>query len=134
MGKPNHVTVAVPARPSAERLLTTALELYPDANKLEIVHGYVTGSENEGRIIRNHIESVLSNHETGDTEIEIVGDVVGTTDYDEIGRFLVNYADASDTDVLVMGYRESGLIEDFLLGNASEVVLEERELPVTLVP
>jgi nucleotide-binding universal stress UspA family protein len=52
----------------------------------------------------------------------------------KVGQRIVELAEGRDYDHVVMGRATSGRLERFVVGSASEAVIEESDLPVTLIP
>ncbi|KYH25688.1 universal stress protein family protein [Halalkalicoccus paucihalophilus] len=52
----------------------------------------------------------------------------------KVGQRIVELAEGGDYDHVVMGRATSGRLERFVVGSASEAVIEESDLPVTLIP
>lgn len=52
----------------------------------------------------------------------------------KVGQRIIELAEERGYDHVVMGRSTSGRLERFVVGSASEAVVEESDLPVTLVP
>lgn len=52
----------------------------------------------------------------------------------KVGRRLIELAERRGYDHVVMGRESGGRLERFVVGSASETLVEESELPLTLVP
>ncbi|WP_122088248.1 universal stress protein [Halalkalicoccus subterraneus] len=52
----------------------------------------------------------------------------------KVGERIVDLAEQRGYDHVVMGRATSGRLERFVVGSASEAVIEESDLPVTLIP
>lgn len=52
----------------------------------------------------------------------------------KVGQRIIDLADQRGYDHIVMGRETSGRLERFVVGSASETIVEESDLPVTLVP
>lgn len=52
----------------------------------------------------------------------------------KVGRRLIELAEERGYDHVVMGRESGGRLERFVVGSASETLVEESELPLTLVP
>ena len=52
----------------------------------------------------------------------------------KVGEQLIDLAEERGHDHVVMGRDSTGRLERFVLGSASETVIEESALPVTLIP
>lgn len=52
----------------------------------------------------------------------------------KVGQRVIEIAEQRDYDHVVMGRATSNRLERFVVGSASEAVIEESDLPVTLIP
>ena len=52
----------------------------------------------------------------------------------KVGRRLIEIAEQRDYNHIVMGRESGGRLERFVVGSASETLVEESDLPLTLVP
>jgi nucleotide-binding universal stress UspA family protein len=70
----------------------------------------------------------------GDPEL-VLDDVVTESEAArKVGRRLIALAEERGYDHVVMGRESSGRLERFVVGSASETMVEESDLPLTLVP
>jgi len=67
-------------------------------------------------------------------ELRLTEDVSKSNASGKIGQRIIDLAEERGYDHLVMGRRTSGRLERFVVGSASETVVTESDLPLTLVP
>lgn len=70
------------------------------------------------------------------TEPEVVLDdaVTESNAARKVGKRLIDLAGERGYDHIVMGRESGGRLERFVVGSASDAVVEESDLPVTLIP
>lgn len=101
---------------------------------IHVVHITDHGEE-EAKEITGRAKDVLS--EAGiEADPEIVTDVrMSNVRYaDRVGKDVLELVEEEGYDHVVMGTHESGRIEGALLGSAAKTVVEDTEVPVTVVP
>ena len=74
------------------------------------------------------LESVIADLDLSDVEYET------SEDLGDPARMLVEYAAATEADLLVVGKRGAGVIERMVLGSVASRVIHEAHCPVLVVP
>lgn len=101
---------------------------------LHVVHITDHGEEEATEVVQR-AEDVLS--EAGiEDEPEVVTDVrMSNLQYaDRVGQDVLELVEEEGYDHVVMGTHDAGRIEGALLGSAAKTVVEDTEVPVTVVP
>jgi nucleotide-binding universal stress UspA family protein len=129
-----HVFVPIDGTPASFHALDFGIELAANFDAdLDVVH--LTDRETEGtETIRRRAEQRL--REGGfDSSFELItyADLEGPGVSNKVGNHLVELIEEREYDHVVLGRHEEGILESLLIGSASKPVLQQIDVPVTLM-
>ncbi len=101
---------------------------------IEVVHFASNRSDETDDLLSRAEELCREAGLSVEPELRLTEDVTKSNASGKIGRRIIDLAEERGYDHLVMGRRTSGRLERFVVGSASETVVTESDLPVTLVP
>ena len=130
-----HVLVPVDRSDASTRALRFGAELADrfDAD-FSVVHVTEERTEKTERLL-SRTRTVLEEVGTGcEPEVVLAEKISESGGARRVGDLLLDLAEERGYDHVVMGRHGGGRLERFVLGSASEVVLEEGDVPVTLIP
>jgi nucleotide-binding universal stress UspA family protein len=129
------ILVPVDTSECSRRALEHAVELATAVDgTVDVVH-FTEFEDEQVEGLRESVDEVMA--ESGvEGSTAIVGDIrLGSLRAStRIGNDILKYATSGEYDQIVMGHHGSGAVGDLLLGSAAETVVEDTEIPVTVVP
>jgi len=136
-----HVLVPLNGSEQAEAALSYALDLFPDARftllaAIDPSAGFAdVGAPGTSEVwYRNAREEASEHLETGRATAESRGvDVTTTVEAGRPQRVIVEYAENSDVDHVVLGSNSRQGVSRLLLGTVAETVVRRSPVPVTVV-
>lgn len=69
-----------------------------------------------------------------DDEPEVITDMTKFRAADEVGEIALELVEREGYEHVVMGHHGTGMVGKAILGSASETVIEDADVPVTIVP
>lgn len=120
--------------PVSERAVRYALDAFGPHEGVRITAVHLTSPDDEfpADIGASEIESLAADYDVSVTcDIRTLED---TSSMEAIRRGILDILDETDVDVVVMGYEEKSFIESMFRGSTADRVLENYDIPVTLVP
>lgn len=129
-----HVLVPFDLSVASERALEYALtHLCPSEGQTVTVF-HISDAGSSGSEAEEAVRSVCEDCET-EAEVETVIEDTGSRVYKEKLRGSIRRtAEEKDVDTVVMGHRPKSLLDDVLYDTTADMILEDLETPVLIVP
>lgn len=101
---------------------------------LHVVHVTDTETAATDTIVETATETLRAAGFDIEPEVLVHADVDSIGSSTTVGKHLLELIDDRGYDHVVMGTHGGGRLESMIVGSASEIVLEEATIPVTIVP
>jgi nucleotide-binding universal stress UspA family protein len=137
----DHVLVPMDHSPLARRALEFALDVHPTA-ELTVLHvvDYVEESYGAEMLLgREELRERATARadrlfeEATDLAAEYDRTLTTVTEFGDPARTIVDYVDAADVDLVVMGSHGRSVVSRVLVGDTAHTVVQRASVPVTVV-
>jgi nucleotide-binding universal stress UspA family protein len=129
------MTVLVPIDPSENsfRALSFAAE-FAERNGTDLHTVHITDSETEAtEDLLDRIQATLDETPFED-DPDVVLDTRRIRSKEGVGRVILELVEEGNYEHVVMGHHGSGIVGRAILGSATETVMDETDVPVTVIP
>lgn len=128
--------VAIDGWEPSERALAFAAEQAEESDSfIEVVHvvGEDGGDAEANEQIADTVEGVLGEYDV-DHETQFLRTNKRTQPANRVGERILQFVEERGVDVVYLGNEQTGTAERMIVGSVARKVIDDRSVPVTLVP